>query len=509
MRAAIYIRVSTEDQAQHGFSLAEQKEACKERAKELGITEIVEFGDEGITGTTLQRPGLEELREAIRNDLVDILIIRSPDRLSRKLVHQLLLTEEFEKAGVKLEFLDFEWQDTPEGRMFFNIKGAVSEYERELIRERTTRGKIQKARQGGIPMNFALYGYKYDSTKGEVIINDQEAEIVRLIYNQILANKSPAAITNELNESGVPTKKNVGFWHRQVIRQILLNSAYKGEWVYGKNRDNPIIIPVPAIVDENTWNQVNQRMDEARRLWNKQGRKQYLLRGLITCADCGTTMGGVNAKYWGRYIRCYTCRKSKSTSRVQGCNPEKKINADSLENIVWERVKKLLSDPQELTAEIQNNLPKQTELEKQLANINKKIAEIQKGRENLIELISSGLAELDEKTKTKLGELKKRKETLEKRAGEIQSNLYSFQYSQQNLLDLQKMASEALESLDDLDFETKQALIRSVVSQVIVSGRPYQGYHTIDNIPGVDIVISFKVTEEVEKMSNIHLKGNF
>ncbi|MEG3067983.1 MAG: recombinase family protein [Syntrophaceticus schinkii] len=149
MRAAIYVRVSTEEQAVHGYSLAEQREACSQRAAELGAVEILLFADEGASGATLDRPGLDALREAVRMGTVNTLVLRDPDRLSRRLAHQLYLSEEFEKAGVQLEFLDFEWKTTPEGRLFYAIKGAIAEYEREKIRERVTRGKLQKPRGRG------------------------------------------------------------------------------------------------------------------------------------------------------------------------------------------------------------------------------------------------------------------------------------------------------------------------------------------------------------------------
>lgn len=109
MRAAVYARVSTEEHAQHGYSLAEPRESCARRAKELGATEILEFSDEGVSGATLERPGLEKLRDTLQEGIIDLIILRDPDRLSRKLAHQLILTEEFEKNGVRLEFLDFTW----------------------------------------------------------------------------------------------------------------------------------------------------------------------------------------------------------------------------------------------------------------------------------------------------------------------------------------------------------------------------------------------------------------
>ena len=168
MRAAVYARVSTEEQAKHGYSLDEQIDACSSRATALGADEILVFRDEAISGAIMERPELNRLRELIAQGEINLLVIRDPDRFSRKLVDQLILTEEFEQAGVQLEFIDFTWQDTPEGRLFYSMKGAVSEYEREKIRERMTRGKIQKAKTGGIPINFTLYGYDYSSDTGIV-----------------------------------------------------------------------------------------------------------------------------------------------------------------------------------------------------------------------------------------------------------------------------------------------------------------------------------------------------
>ncbi|WP_238473399.1 recombinase family protein [Desulforamulus profundi] len=174
MRAAIYIRVSTDDQVKYGYSIAEQREACCSRAKEMGAKEVLIFSDEGVSGVILERPGLNELREAARESRFQILVVRDPDRLSRKLAHQLLITEELERHNIKLEFLDFDWKDNPEGRLFYSIRGAIAEYEREKIRDRMRRGKDQKAKQGGIPINFDVFGYQYNPETGIVSYREQE-----------------------------------------------------------------------------------------------------------------------------------------------------------------------------------------------------------------------------------------------------------------------------------------------------------------------------------------------
>ena len=85
MRIATYVRVSTDEQVQHGFSLAEQREACRNRAMSLGAASVVEFADEGVSGSILERPGIIALRDAVKNNQVDMIVVRDPDRLSRKL----------------------------------------------------------------------------------------------------------------------------------------------------------------------------------------------------------------------------------------------------------------------------------------------------------------------------------------------------------------------------------------------------------------------------------------
>lgn len=490
MRAAVYARVSTEEQAKHGYSLDEQIDACSSRATALGADEILVFRDEAISGAIMERPELNRLRELIAQGEINLLVIRDPDRFSRKLVDQLILTEEFEQAGVQLEFIDFTWQDTPEGRLFYSMKGAVSEYEREKIRERMTRGKIQKAKTGGMPINFTLYGYDYSPDTGIVSINKREAEVVKYIFERFISFTSAAAITNELNEKGIPTKKNTGFWYRQTVRQILLNPAYMGEWPYRRNTDNPIIIPVPAIVSRDVWNKAQAILAEARRLWGSYGKEQYLLSGIVTCSDCGTPMGGVKAKYWGRTVRGYTCRKSKSTNRIPGCTPSKIINADSLENIVWENIIELYSDPERLFTEIRGQLPTDKSTKKEIAKLEKQLQDAERGRSQLIEVISSGLVELDDDTKQKLGKLKQRKESLERRLKELTSELRKTEFTRSDFNLIRQVSKNFIQEVDCLPFEIKQQLVRTTISQVIISGRVQGTYHKPNDLPGVEITLN-------------------
>lgn len=495
MRAAIYVRVSTDDQARHGFSLQEQREACRRRASDLGAKTFLEFADEGISGATLDRPGLEGLREAAKDGRVDLVVIRDPDRLARKLAHQLLLTEEFEKAGVRLEFLDFEWRDTPEGKLFYSVRGAIAEYEKEKIRQRTVRGKRQKAKQGGIPIRFYVYGYTYDPETGRVSINEEEAAVVRIIFVWFVSEDIGVnGVAKRLNDSCVPSRKGKK-WHKQVVRQILANPVYKGTWYY-----KDIAIPVPAIVDKETWEKAQEKLRKARRLWAGKGKQEYLLSGIISCSDCGQTMTGVYTKWWGKKERRYTCDKHYQGARREGCRPRKMVPARYIEEAVWEQVKGWLKDPEALAAEAGAADVNAGELRKELERIEKRLAEVEKGREAVLDAIASGLFELDVKTKNKLVDLKRRKERLELRKKEIALALSGADGAAARVEELKALAKEVLEKIDELEFSEKKALVRSLVSQVVVSGRGKRGANGLTDI---EITVVVKVPEAARGLKTV------
>jgi site-specific DNA recombinase len=331
--AGIYVRVSTEDQAKHGYSLAAQTEACRARALALGAADVRLFADEGVSGALLARPGLTALREAVGARQLDVVVVWDPDRLSRNLSHQLLITEEIERARVRLEFVNFEWKNTPEGQLFYALRGAIAQYEKEKIRERTGRGRLQKAKQGRLPAAFRPYGYDYDPRTALLVPRPDEVPIVQEMFRWFLSEgEGPAAIARRLNQLGVPSRKG-GRWHRTVVRQILSNPVYTGIFHANRydaagvslNRHRPpaervspslrpesdwVPVPVPALIDPDDWRRTQALLEQARRLWAGRPRAAYLLSGLLTCGRCGMSMSGFVGTDWGTRRRKYTCRRS-------------------------------------------------------------------------------------------------------------------------------------------------------------------------------------------------------
>ena len=184
MRAAIYARVSTERQERQQ-TIDSQLAALSAWAADTGHTLAAAhvFRNEGYSGARLDRPGLDALRDAVRDAEVDIVAVLSPDRLARKCAYQALILEEFRRAGCAVVLLNHSISDDPGDQLRLQIQGAVAEYERALLRERFRRGKLQKARAGCFIGGRAPYGYRYvpcrDGAGGRLEVDPAQAGVVR------------------------------------------------------------------------------------------------------------------------------------------------------------------------------------------------------------------------------------------------------------------------------------------------------------------------------------------
>jgi site-specific DNA recombinase len=255
---AIYARVSTEEQAER-YGLAAQIRELRARAAGPAL----EFVDDGVSGATLERPGLERLRAAIRAGGVTRLILPDPDRLSRRHVHQAILLEEFRKAGVIVEFLRGPSEDTAEGRLLLTMLGGIAEFEREKIRDRTMRGKREKALRGLIVAGPVPYGYRPDpAAPGRLVPDADEASVVRMLFTWLVEEqRSIRSITRELRRLGVRPRRARAF-AASSVRRILTSELYAGRAYFNRRqRGGPqtagtrfrptsewIAVPVPALI---------------------------------------------------------------------------------------------------------------------------------------------------------------------------------------------------------------------------------------------------------------------
>ena len=318
--AAIYTRVSS-NQQREAHTIASQTAALVEWAAtlELEVPQQWIFEDEGYSGATLERPGLEQVRDLAAAGDIQVVLIHSPDRLSRKYAYQVLLIEEFGRHGVETRFLNGPSNATAEDQLLVQFQGMIAEYERAQILERSRRGKRHRARAGEISvLGGAPYGYRYvrkrEDNPAAYFIIDAEARVVRDVYEHyIVTGWSIAAITRWLNEQGVPTRKVGTRWERSTVWAMPRNPAYRGTACFGKTRralrqrvtrplrlrggvasrdsashERPreewIEIPVPAIVGESTFARAQQLLH-----YNAADPRSYLLRsgsGVTLAEQC-------------------------------------------------------------------------------------------------------------------------------------------------------------------------------------------------------------------------------
>jgi site-specific DNA recombinase len=199
--AAIYARVSTEDQGK-GFSIPTQLDACQKLADREGYTvpQSHHLMDEGLSGTTMDRPGLRKVRALVNTKAIAAVIVIDPDRLSRNLGHQLLLAEEMEQAGVKLLIVSHPLEQGPEGWLFFQMRGALAEYERAKMLERMKRGRIGRATAGNPWGGQVPLGYRVSRElhKARWDIDPEEAALVRRMFALCLEGLSVRDIARQL-----------------------------------------------------------------------------------------------------------------------------------------------------------------------------------------------------------------------------------------------------------------------------------------------------------------------
>jgi site-specific DNA recombinase len=506
MRAALYARVSTDKQAEK-YGIPSQVDALEKRRLEKGWAPVLDgdkdaFIDDGYSGAELDRPALNRLRQAAREGRVDIVLAYDPDRLSRKLYHQMILAEEFEKQGIKLEFITQDMGTSPEDRMFFNMRGLVAEYEREKIRERTIRGSRLKARQGKVVnASVSPFGFRYNKEKATLEEDHEKVQTIRLIFYAFAnENLSLQGLAGKLNRLHIPTPKGGDRWRASTLGVMLRNEAYIGRLhqfrtchVEPKERREPstrikktshvlrpreewITAAVPSLVPLELFEAVQRKLDRNAELPRRNTKREYLLSGLLYCSQCGGRMGG-HAIQNVPYYRCYRKNNPDRVPLSPDGEPRpcscRELKAEAVEPVVWDTICQLIRDPdfliQELHKRNADNSQTKDILERELRLCQVRLKAIPEEQRRLVEGYRKGLY-ADFMMREDMELIQKEQGELEKRKAELERQLAQRQLTQTQEDRIRNLTEKISKGLDNLGFSGKQELVRLLIERVIYNG---------------------------------------
>ena len=521
--AAIYARVSSDKQKEE-HTIASQTAALIAFAQDNGYNVPPEwvFEDEGYSGASLVRPGLERIRDLAAEGQIEAVLIHSPDRLSRKYAYQVLLVEEFFRSGVEAVFLKTPQAETPEDRLLLQFQGMIAEYERAQILERYRRGKRHKAKQGNVSvLSGAPYGYRYvrksDQTAAYYEIVETEAQAVREVYERYTARGlSIGEITKWLNELGTPTRLGAGRWERSTVWAMLRNPAYRGAACYGKTqlairqritrplrlrggiaaresasherpREEWIEIPVPAIASDETFALAAERLESNKRHAPRRTAVPSVVQGLVSCRKCGYAMYRTSTRSSARKIYYYRCLGPDAYRHLNHalCDTHP-VRMDLLDAVVWDAIIQLLEEPSLIQAEIDRRLETARQsgpAKKRLEALQRELVRIRKGIERLLTAYQEDLLSLDE--------LRSRMPELRRRERAAQAELFSLssqETEKATYLRLAETVSSFLTRLKEtahtLDAAGRNKIVRLLVKDILVDDESIIIRHSIPVTPG-------------------------
>jgi site-specific DNA recombinase len=229
-RAILYARVSTDEQAKSGYYLAQQLEALRDYAEQEGYDLLEEVSDPGQSGATLERPGMDRVRDLVATGSVSVVLAQDRDRFAREPAYHYLLRREFEEYGTKIRALNDRGDESPEGELTDGILDQLAKFERAKTAERSRRGKLRKAREGKLLRSArAHYGIKYNEAGEAYVVDEAEMRVVRRIFRLVSEGKSFYGIKNTLEREVVPPPKinarGGTYWHRPFLRSLVLDDV--------------------------------------------------------------------------------------------------------------------------------------------------------------------------------------------------------------------------------------------------------------------------------------------
>ncbi len=524
LRVAMYARVSTLHQAQTQ-TIDQQLERLQAYAHDHGWHVLDEhiFRDDGRSGGDLNRPGLDHLRDAARNNELDRVVVTAPDRLARNYVQQMIVLDELERYGCQVEFLDRPMSDDPHDRLLLQIRGAVAEYERTLIVDRMRRGRQMKYRAGVLlPWSRPPYAFRLNPDRPRdpagLHVDEAEAVVVREIFAWYAEERSSlCGLAKHLQQQGIPTPSGKRIWSLCTLRAILRQPAYTGQVYAARFRSRPArirrsathplgrphdtlveqspetwipVTTIPAIITQEQFDVVQRKLAQNKSFASRNNRVQpYLLRALVSCGVCQSSCTARRLQSGHTYYVCAGKGKAIHSRKEEKC-PSRFSPAGQLDAVVWQDLCAVLSHPESITQALERAhgghwLPQ----------------ELQARRDHLRQARSRLTQQLDRLTEAyvsaviPLAEYQRRRQDLEQKqeALTVQESQLTLQVDRQKEVaalrtSVEEFCQRVQAGLANATFEQKRQLVELLIDRVIVADGDVEIRYVIPTSPSSERV---------------------
>ncbi len=506
MEVALYARVSTTRQQQHQ-TIEQQCSRLRDYVAthpDWSVADEHIYRDDGYSGATLKRPGLDRLRDRGAMAAVECVLITAPDRLARNYVHQMLLVDELTQRGCRVEFVERPMSDDPHDQLLLQIRSAVAEYERTLIAERMRRGRQAKLRGGQLlPWTRAPYGYLLDAERPRDASRVQIAPVQAAVVAQMVAWYSDPQhpislyeVAKRLSDAQIPTPRGGPRWNVASVRSILRSPTYTGTAYSGRTRPVParrrksalqpvgagesqqpapmeewIAIPVPAIISQGTFDVVQRRLERNVQMARRNNTTHaYLLRGLVSCGQCRLISTGQTRPPGYHYYVCQGRTDSLRAAQGDRCTA-RYVPAQALDELVWHDLCRVLMEPALITHELERAqmgewLPQALQARRQ--TLRDVLAQIERQQARLLEVY---LAEVIGREEFE----RKRKEVTHTQHGLTQQLRQLDAQAQQHVdvaaltQGIETLCQRLQPTLDNLTFAQRRQLVELLIDRVIVN----------------------------------------
>ncbi len=479
-RAVAYTRFSSDMQREE--SIEAQMRAIKEFADKQGYALLKNYADRGISGTTDNRPEFQKMLDDAKKGLFDVIIVHKLDRFARNRADSAIYRKELSKNGVKLISVLENFDDSPEAIILQSVIEGYNEYYSKNLRREVMKGLKENAlscrHTGGVP----CLGYDVDKKTLKLVINEYEAEAVKLIFKRYLEGEGYSSIIDELNKKGYKTKRG-SLFGKNSLYEILRNEKYAGIYTYNKtaeksengafnrhkSKDEKDIIRiengVPQIISHEDFIKVQEKMHQRKKLnASYKAKQEYLLSGKILCGICGCTYAG-NSRHADTIRKLYiSYRCTRKNGSIKCKNPE--IMREKVEKIVLNQLSEFVFN-QKILPEILKKYndyatSKNTTLMSSINSTKTKLKKIEKGIDNIVNAVmQTGSLALTEKLK----ELEETKACMENELQKLNIKLNSA------IVDESKIKNafiQAKKALKNGSLKNKKSIIEQYVNKVII-----------------------------------------